>query len=44
MQDGRMVVILSKLILAPSKPHMHIFNMSTQGLQGFKKIHWKLFE
>ena len=23
---------------------MHIFNMSTTGMQGFKKIHYKLWE
>ena len=32
-------VILSKLILAPLKTHMHIFIMSTKGMQGFKKMH-----
>ena len=25
-------------------PHAHIFNMSTTCMQGFKKIHWKLWE
>ena len=28
---------LVPLILAPPKSHMHIFNMSTTGMQGFKK-------
>ena len=35
----RKALILSKLILAPPKTHMHIFNMSTTSMQGFKKIH-----
>ena len=40
----RKAVILSKLILAPPKTDMHIFNMSTTDMQGFKKIHYKLLE
>ena len=36
------VIILSESILMPSKEHMHIFIMSTTGMQGFKKSHWKL--
>ena len=37
------MVILKKLVLASSKTHMHSFNKSTTGMQGFKKIHWKLW-
>ena len=33
----RKAIILSQLILAPPKTHMHIFNMSTTGMQGFKR-------
>ena len=28
---------VSKFSLAPSKSHMHIFNMSATGMQGFQK-------
>ena len=35
----RKAVIQSKLFLAPPKPHTHIFNMSTTGMQSSKKIH-----
>ena len=37
-------ICCNAVVLASSKTQMHIFNMSTTGMQGFKKIHWKLWE